>query len=159
MRIRSIIRSANFVCCAVTMAETDRHVRVAPKTLRWNLQASAKSVQITTPRKLFGGGYSSAVRLESQFFSFGFCCPGKVWVQWHLSLPLPFFVAHSCISVSSSPWSCVRVLTTPKRIIRQLSAMYTTAIAYAYNRTFAHTGPRSSRALRRDSLWRGWLAH
>ena len=93
MRIRSIIRSANFVCCAVTMAETDRHVRVAPKTLRWNLQASAKSVQITTPRKLFGGGYSSAVRLELQFFSFGFCCPGKVCVQCYLSVLLPFFVA------------------------------------------------------------------
>ena len=94
MSCRNVIRLVNLIgCCAVTMAEKDRHVRVAPKTLRWNLQESAKSAQILTPRKLFGGGYSSAVRLELQFFSFGFCCPGKVCVHFYLSVLLPFFVA------------------------------------------------------------------
>jgi len=94
MSCRNVSRLLNFIgCCAVTMAEKDRHVHVAPKTLRWNLQESAKSAQILTPRKLFGGGYSSAVRLELQFFSFGFCCPGKVCVQCYLSVLLPFFVA------------------------------------------------------------------
>ena len=68
-------------CRAATMAEKDRHVRVAPTTLHWNLQESAKSAQNLTPRRLFGCGYSSAVRLESQFFSLGFCCPGKFCVQ------------------------------------------------------------------------------
>ena len=104
MSCRNVIRLVNLIgCCAVTMAEKDRHVRVAPKTLRWNLQASAKSVQITTPRKLFGGGYSSAVRLESQFFSFGFCCPGKICVQCYLSFLSLFFVDHPCVSIGVSP--------------------------------------------------------
>ena len=89
--LSKVIRLANFIgCCAVTMAEKDRHVRVAPKTLRWNPQESAKSAQILAPRTLSGGEYSSAVRLELQFFSFGFCCPGKGCAQCYLSLLLPF---------------------------------------------------------------------
>ena len=150
-------RLANwFVCCAVTMAEKDQHVRVVPQTSRWNLQEFAKSAQILTPRKRFSCGYSSAARLESQFFSFGFCYHGKVCVHcWYSSLLSPFSVAHSCISVSLSPWSRVRVPTPPPCIITQLNPVYTPAATYTYKRASSHTGPQYSKALHRDSLWHG----
>ena len=109
--------------CAVTMAETDRHVRVAPRTLRWNLQESAKSVQITTLKKLSGGGFSFAVRLESQFFSPGFCCPGNICVHcpfcrhsscldyiFCLDLALTRTNAHSRTQVPSVQGHCAGIL-------------------------------------------------